>query len=180
MRRKKKAQIIIRIVIRQIFKNTEKMTTELSIAEACLDAKKASGKTYDELAEICGVTNVYLAQILLGQAQLKPATKAKLSAAMPTLSEEIMDKMANCPTRCFDSDILKEPQVYRTYEAVMHYGLAIKNIVNEKFGDGIMSAIDYYMSVKEIKGVKGERRVVITLNGKFLPFIQMNADEDTS
>jgi cyanate lyase len=59
--------------------------------------------------------------------------------------------------------------VYRTYEAITHYGEAIKSIINEQCGDGIMSAIDFYCDVGTTTGKHGEKRVVITFNGKFLP-----------
>jgi cyanate lyase len=84
------------------------------------------------------------------------------------------------PMRSFDAEILKEPNVYRTYEAITHYGRAIKAIINEQCGDGIMSAIDFYLDVGTIKGVHGETRVVITMNGKFLPFIEQKSDENTA
>ena len=78
--------------------------------------------------------------------------------------------------RSFNEEILKEPNVYRTYEAITHYGLAIKELINEQCGDGIMSAIDFYLDVGTTIG-KLMRSVVITLNGKFLPFIeQASAD----
>ena len=48
----------------------------------------------------------------------------------------------------------------------MHYGEAIKAIVNEDYGDGIMSAIDVFVELDEVQGKAGERRVVITMNGK--------------
>lgn len=54
----------------------------------------------------------------------------------------------------------------------MHYGEAIKHIINEEAGDGIMSAIDFFLSVGTVKGKLGETRVVITFNGKFLPHIE--------
>jgi cyanate lyase len=84
------------------------------------------------------------------------------------------------PMRSFDGEILKEPNVYRTYEAITHYGGAIKAIINEQCGDGIMSAIDFYLDVGTTKGVHGETRVVITMNGKFLPFIEQKSDENTA
>lgn len=55
--------------------------------------------------------------------------------------------------------------MYRLYEAIMHNGEAIKAVINEEFGDGIMSAIDFYCTVDKMEGVQGERRVVITFNG---------------
>ncbi|XP_038898385.1 cyanate hydratase-like isoform X2 [Benincasa hispida] len=49
-------------------------------------------------------------------------------------------------------------------EAVMHFGKSIKEIINEEFSDGIMSAIDFYCSVDKVKGVDGKDRVVITFD----------------
>jgi peptidoglycan/xylan/chitin deacetylase (PgdA/CDA1 family) len=60
----------------------------------------------------------------------------------------------------------------RDVRQVMHYGAAFKALINERFGDGIMSAIDFYFSVGERRGAAGERRVVLTLDGKFLPHIE--------
>ena len=98
-------------------------------------------------------------------------------AALPTLSKSDVQAMQGAPMRGFDDAILKEPNVYRTYEAITHYGLAIKELINEQCGDGIMSAIDFYLDVGTTIGKLGEKRVVITLNGKFLPFIeQASAD----
>lgn len=73
------------------------------------------------------------------------------------------------PFRGWDPEILKEPHVYRTYEAVTHYGNTLKLLINEKFGDGIMSAIDYEMYIERKADPKGDR-VVVTLDGKFLPY----------
>ena len=78
------------------------------------------------------------------------------------------------PMRGFDEEILKEPAVYRTYEAITHYGQAIESIINEQCGDDIMS-IDAYCDVGTTTGKLGEKCVVITFNGKFLPFIEQVA-----
>lgn len=56
---------------------------------------------------------------------------------------------------------------------------AIKALLNEKFGDGIMSAIDMYCTVDKVKGKHGEDRVVITMNGKFLPHVEQKSADDT-
>eukprot|EP00958_Prasinococcus_capsulatus_P000255 scaffold20_cov361-Prasinococcus_capsulatus_cf.AAC.12 len=69
----------------------------------------------------------------------------------------------------------QEPTVYRTYEAITHYGQAIKALVNEKCGDGIMSAIDCFVEVGTTTGHLGEKRVVIMFNGKFLPHVEQAA-----
>ncbi|KAJ8606543.1 hypothetical protein CTAYLR_010406 [Chrysophaeum taylorii] len=150
------------------------------LADRVLAAKQASGKTFDELAASLGYTNAYTAQLLMGQAQLKPGARDKLAALLPTITAEDLDAMMAPPFRTFDSDVLKEPNVYRTYEAITHYGHAIKALVNEKFGDGIMSAIDFYLTVGETTGKSGERRVVVTFNGKFLPFIEQLASDNSA
>jgi len=141
--------------------------------------KAKSGLSYDELASKLGVTNTYTAQILLGQAKLAPSTAVKLADALPGITDDDLQSMQDdFPMRSFDDEILKEPNVYRTYEAITHNGEAIKAIINEQCGDGIMSAIDFYMDVGTTTGKSGEKRVVITFNGKFLPFIEQNSDDN--
>ncbi|GIS85142.1 MAG: hypothetical protein CM1200mP16_14420 [Nitrospina sp.] len=59
------------------------------------------------------------------------------------------------PHALFRSDIIQEPNIYRMTEVCLHYGDSIKEVMNEKFGDGIMSAIDFKITVDKIKGDKG-------------------------
>lgn len=147
--------------------------------QRALTAKSSAGVSYDDLADKLGVTNAYAAQLLLGQAKLTPGTAPKLKAALPNLSDEDLTAMQNdFPMRAFDDEILKEPNVYRTYEAITHYGESIKAIINEQCGDGIMSAIDFYLDVGTTTGKQGEKRVVITFNGKFLPHIEQKAEDN--
>ncbi|KAL7439208.1 hypothetical protein ACHAXM_006622 [Skeletonema potamos] len=146
-----------------------------------LDAKEQSGLSYDELASKLGVTNTYTAQLLMGQAKLTQHTANKLKEALPTASQADIEAMLTTfPMRAFDDAILKEPNVYRTYEAITHYGEAIKSIINEQCGDGIMSAIDFYCDVGTTTGKHGEKRVVITFNGKFLPHIEQKMEDNSA
>jgi len=146
-----------------------------------LVAKSSANLSYDDLAASLGVTNTYAAQILLGQAKLTPSTAQRLKKALPKISETDLQSMQNdFPMRAFDNEILKEPNVYRTYEAITHNGEAIKAIINEQCGDGIMSAIDFYLDVGTTTGKHGEKRVVITFNGKFLPFIEQTLEDNGS
>jgi len=62
----------------------------------------------------------------------------------------------------------------------MHFGESIKEIINEDFGDGIMSAIDFYCSVDKIKGVDGNNRVVVTLDGKYLSHSEQRTENMVS
>jgi cyanate lyase len=146
--------------------------------ERLLALKQASGMTFDEMAIKLGLTNTYTAQLFLGQAQLKPVTAVELQKLLPGIEDADLLAMQKAPMRGFNDDILKEPNVYRMYEAITHYGLAIKALINEMCGDGIMSAIDFYMDVGTTTGKLGEKRVVITFNGKFLPFIEQRAENN--
>jgi len=150
------------------------------LATRLLKIKAAKGLTYDEIAAHCGITNVYCAQLLHLQAQLKYKTALKLWEILPEIKKEDLERMQQAPMRSYNEEIIQEPLVYRMNEAVMHNGESIKEIVNEKFGDGIMSAIDFYIKVDKIKGKHGEDRVVITCNGKFLPFVEQLTEDDTS
>jgi cyanate lyase len=68
-----------------------------------------------------------------------------------------------------DSAVPVDPTIYRFYELIQVYGPTIKALIHEEFGDGIMSAIDFDMEIKRREDPKGDR-VVVTLNGKFLPY----------
>lgn len=163
------------------YSTTFSPTEQADRIQRILAAKSQSGLTYDELASKLGVTNTYAAQLLLGQAKLTAETAPKLQEALPTISPKDVEQMQSTfPMRSFDSEILKEPNVYRTYEAITHYGEAIKSIINEQCGDGIMSAIDFYCDVGTTTGKNGEKRVVITFNGKFLPHIEQKGGDNTA
>ncbi|CAJ2673869.1 unnamed protein product [Trifolium pratense] len=142
--------------------------------------KDKSGKSYTQLAEETGLTNVYVAQLLRRQAHLKPETAPKLRAALPDLTNELLHEMAKPPLRSYDPNLIQDPTVYRLNEAVMHFGESIKEIINEDFGDGIMSAIDFYCSVDKVKGVDGKDRVVLTFDGKYLPHSEQKTEHMVS
>ena len=142
------------------------------IVAKLLAAKDESGKTYDQLSEASGLCNLYVAQLFRRQAQLRSGTEAKLKQLVPGLTEDLLKEMRKPPVRCFDPSILQEPHVYRMTEVCGHYGDAILAVIHEKFGVGIMSAIDFKFTVDKIKGSAGEDRVVLTWNGKFLPHIE--------
>jgi cyanate lyase len=157
------------------------VTRQADRVERLLQAKRDAALSYDDLAKKIGVTNTYAAQLLLGQAKLTESTAVKLQKALPSITDQdIQDMISTMPMRTYDSEILKEPNVYRTYEAITHYGEAIKAIINEQCGDGIMSAIDFYLDVGTTTGVNGEKRVVITFNGKFLPFKEQSTKDNTA
>ena len=142
------------------------------IVAKLLELKEKSGKTYDDLAQALGVTNVYVAQLLRRQAQLKPGTAGKLPQVLPGITPDLIKEMQKPPVRSYDPAIIQEPHVYRMTEVCAHYGDGILAVLQEMFGDGIMSAIDFRLSIQKTKGSQGEDRVVMTWNGKFLPHIE--------
>lgn len=149
------------------------------LVAALLAAKEASGKTYDELARALDLCNIYVAQLFRAQAQLKKETAPKLVKLVPGLTENLLKEMQKCPMRSFDPKVLQEPHIFRMTEVCAHYGESILSVINEIFGDGIMSAIDFKLSVEKIKGDKGEDRVVMIWNGKFLPHIEQKSQSTT-
>jgi cyanate lyase len=147
-------------------------TTKNEITDQLLAAKAASGKTNTELGVALNLANVYVGQLFRRQAQLKPGTVSKLKSLVPGLTDKLLAEMQKPPLRSFDPDIIQEPNTYRLVEVGYHYGEAILDIIQEDFGDGIMSAIDYVITVDKVKGSKGEDRVKITCNGKYLAHIE--------
>ncbi|RRT37069.1 hypothetical protein B296_00048636, partial [Ensete ventricosum] len=120
-------------------------------------AKRHSGKSYSQIAAETGLTNVYVAQLLRRQAQLKPGTADALRAAIPALTDDLIAEMMAPPFRSFRPDLVHEPAVYRSHEVWI-------------FLFSIMSAIDFYCSVDKVKGVDGKDRVIVTFDGKYLPY----------
>jgi len=143
-----------------------------AVVKQLLAAKAASGKTTTELGEELGLSNVYVGQLFRRQAELKPGTVSKLKSLVPGLTDKLLAEMQKPPLRSYDNDIIQEPNTYRLVEVCYHYGETILDIIQEEFGDGIMSAIDYVITVDKVKGSKGEDRVKITCNGKYLAHIE--------
>ncbi|CAM8940866.1 unnamed protein product [Rhodiola kirilowii] len=153
----------------------------LTTVNQLVTARRSSGKSYSQIASETGLTNVYVAQLFKRQAQLSHDAAVKLRAAVPHLTDDLVQEMMVAPPlRVYSPSLIQDPAVYRLNEAVMHFGESIKEIINEDFGDGIMSAIDFYCSVDKIKGVDGKDRVVVTFDGKYLPFTEQKTEHMVS
>ena len=81
----------------------------------------------------------------------------------------MLSYLAEFPCKGLGAVVPTDPLIYRFYEIMQVYGMPLKSVIHEKFGDGIMSAIDFNMDIAKEENHKGDR-VVITLNGKFLPY----------
>ena len=85
------------------------------------------------------------------------------------LPDEAAVVLAEYPTKQFEKTVPTDPCIYRWYEITGVFGEAFKEVVQEKFGDGIMSAIDFDMAVERVEHEKGDR-VQVVMSGKFLPY----------
>ncbi|MBW1751650.1 MAG: cyanase, partial [Deltaproteobacteria bacterium] len=85
------------------------------------------------------------------------------------LGPDAAEALTECPTKGLGPVVPTDPLIYRFYEIMQVYGMPLKAIIHEKFGDGIMSAIDFILDVEKEKNPKGDR-VIVTMNGKFLPY----------
>jgi len=141
---------------------------KIEMTEEILAAKKASGLSWEEIAQKVGMSPVFLTSASLGMNSLQKEPADKLCEVLG-LSEDIAVALQEFPNKKWDQTVPTDPLIYRLYEVVGVYGETIKEIVHEKFGDGIMSAIDFSMDINKEENPKGDR-VVITLNGKFLPY----------
>jgi cyanate lyase len=130
-------------------------------------AKSLSWKTI--AAKIGGGSAVYLTAALLGQMKLRPE-QAKRAAKLLGLDAEEQSLLQEIPYRgSLPSAVPTDPLIYRFYELVQVYGTTWKELIQEEFGDGIMSAIDFDMTIERQPDPKGDR-VKLTLSGKFLPY----------
>ena len=143
--------------------------TRKEATQIILEAKKSKGLTWQQLAAETGGHTVYVTSGLLGQSSL-PADMADKITGLLGLGPEIAESLQECPMKgCLDSAVSADPLIYRFHEITQVYGTTMKEIVHEMFGDGIMSAIDFEIDIQKKEDPKGDR-VVITYNGKFLPY----------
>ena len=141
---------------------------KLEMTEAVMAAKAKGGLTWEGIAAEVGLSPVFLTSACLGMNSLKAEYAAKLCSVLD-LPEEVSVALQAFPHKSWEKTVPTDPVIYRWYEIVGVYGDTIKELIHEKFGDGIMSAIDFSMDIDKQEDPKGDR-VVVTLNGKFLPY----------
>lgn len=136
---------------------------------AILNAKKEKGLTWDQIAAAVGRHEVWVTAALLGQASMGREEALKATKILG-LDAEVAWALQQCPMKgSLAETVPVDPLIYRFYEIMQVYGTTIKEIIHEKFGDGIMSAIDFEMDIRKKPDPKGDR-VVVTMDGKFLPY----------
>ncbi len=139
------------------------------ITEKLLAAKKAKGISFEELEKIVGMDEVWIASVIYRQASASLEEAEKIVTALG-LSADVAEPLTESPLKgSLDPVIPTDPLIYRFYEIMQVYGLPMKAVVHEKFGDGIMSAIDFTLDVEKEEDPKGDR-VKVIMCGKFLPY----------
>jgi cyanate lyase len=136
--------------------------------ESILQAKFDKGLKWADIAGAAGLSAEYTCSACLGMNHLEKQ-QADAVAAVLDLGSGVSTALQRFPHKSWDRPIPTDPVIYRWYEMLNVYGETIKELIHEKFGDGIMSAIDFTMNIDKQEDPKGDR-VLVTISGKFLPY----------
>ncbi|KAE8444975.1 Cyanate hydratase [Mollisiaceae sp. DMI_Dod_QoI] len=140
-------------------------------SKTLFDAKASKSLTFASIASSLGRSEVAVAALFYGQAQASASDVSKLSEILSIPEEVLASQLLGFPDRGRAGPMPPvEPLIYRLYEIIQNYGYAYKAVLNEKFGDGIMSAIAFSTKVEKETDEQGNNWAVITLRGKWLPF----------
>ena len=141
----------------------------MTVTATLMAAKKSKGLSFADLEASLGLDEVWIASLFYGQATASAEEAAKLAEIL-SLDAETTAAIQEFPTKgSLDPVIPTDPLIYRFYEIMQVYGMPMKDVIQEKFGDGIMSAIDFTLDVEKVEDPKGDR-VSITMCGKVLPY----------
>lgn len=138
------------------------------ITQKLLAAKKAKGISFADLEKTLSRDEVWIAAVIYRQASASEEEAKKLIDALG-LDAIYVEELTQPSVKGLGPVVPTDPLIYRFYEIMQVYGMPIKEVIHEKFGDGIMSAIDFTLDVEKEEDPKGDR-VKVIMNGKFLPY----------
>ena len=138
------------------------------IVEQVQAARQRHGLTWAEIADAIERPKEWTVAALLGQHPLPAAEAAKVQDLLG-LEDDVALALQRQPYRAGLGELAEDPTIYRFLEAIAVYGPAIKELIHEEFGDGIMSAINFKLDVSRRADPSGDR-VVVTFDGKFLDY----------
>lgn len=145
--------------------------SKVDMTETICAVKHQRGLTWVAMAEAAGMSDVFVVSACLGQNTM-PAAAAEKLVSLLGLGPEFVEALQRPPKKAQDAEMVsKDPLIYRFHEITYVYGDTIKALIHEKFGDGIMSAIDFDMSIERVPSPKGDR-VKVTMSGKYLAYNQ--------
>lgn len=141
------------------------------MTDIILRAKHAKNLSWAAIAEQLGATDVWIASCVYGENSMLPPMAEALCSLLE-LDASAQAFLTRFPTKgnsLGERLVPTDPLMYRFYEILCVYGSSLKEVIQEKCGDGIMSAIDFSLQVEKVADPKGDR-VVVHMNGKFLPY----------
>ena len=147
------------------------------LTEKILDIKRDRGLSWAAIADAIGGTSpILITAACLGQMKLTKPQAARAATLFGLTASEA--KLLNEPPYRGSIPALPptDPLIYRFHELVMINGPAWKALIEEEFGDGIMSAIDFEFDFEREPHPRGDR-VRITMSGKFLPYKYYGAEQ---
>ncbi|HTM84872.1 MAG TPA: cyanase [Mycobacterium sp.] len=151
--------------------------TRDEITEQIVVSRLKKGLTWQQLADAIDRPVVWTTSALLGQHPI-PSELGTILAQMLGLDGAVVPVLAAVPMRGgLPTAVPTDPTIYRFYEALQVYGPALKELIHEQFGDGIMSAITFSIDLAKKPHPAGDR-VVVTFDGKFLPYDWTAAQND--
>jgi cyanate lyase len=143
--------------------------TRDEVTRAIVASRLARDLSWQRLADSIGRPVIWTTAALLGQHPIAPDDAATL-AGLLALPEEALPVLSAVPMRgALPTAVPTDPTIYRLYEALQVYGPALKEVIHEQFGDGIMSAINFGLTVQRREHPGGDR-IVITMDGKYLKY----------
>ncbi|MFG2123887.1 cyanase [Streptomyces sp. NPDC048710] len=144
-------------------------TARQVLAAAAVAAKTRKNLSWQQIADVSGLSVAFTTAAVLGQHAL-PEASAKAVAELLDLDQDAAMLLQTIPTRgSISGGMPTDPTIYRFYEMLQVYGTTLKALVHEQFGDGIISAINFKLDVQKVADPEGGERAVITLDGKYLP-----------
>lgn len=139
------------------------------VTEMIIVAKLQKKLQWADLAALIGLSKEWTTAALLGQMTLTEV-QARIIGEVLGLPEAAIAQLQVVPYKgSLPTAVPTDPLIYRFYELISVYGTTFKALINEEFGDGIMSAIDFSMDIQREPDPKGDR-VSIVMSGKFLPY----------
>lgn len=144
------------------------MLVKEDVTVQIIEAKKKAGLTWEGIAKSIEMSPVFTHSACMGMNAF-PIDKAQVLVSLLGLSDDAVSVLAESPTKVWEQAVPTDPCIYRFYEVVGVYGPTLKALIHEEFGDGIMSAIDFEMSVTRVENPKGDR-VKIEMSGKYLQY----------
>jgi cyanate lyase len=131
-------------------------------------AKKQKNLSFADLERVVGHDEVWIAALFYRQARASQEEAEKITTTLG-LGRDVAEALQEFPNKGLGPVVPTDPLIYRFYEVMQVYGLPLKAVIHEKFGDGIMSAIDFTLEVEKEEDPKGDR-VRVVMSGKFLPY----------